>query len=321
MSTKGNYEPGQHDVLCGRGASTNTHPGNVSFRALVAEHQPAYILAKKEEKEGIARSIISIIQGRGGKFVMKRQDSNNDVWVPVDEKKAVLKTSQALREGMNVRKTTSPAGSKASPVAKSKKSKTNHPQPVVPRPPRIHTPTSMPTGSPATNETLTENDVLCGRGGGTNAFVGNIKFRAIVAEHQPHYLVCKRAEKETIAAEIVQTIRQRGGRFLSKNEDCQWEEVGDKKAILKCSQALREGMNVRGGTLKSPERESKFAAALVQERPPPPPPPAKHTATTIMAQLSNMPRPQLEAVARAMLCSGSSEAIDAALNAMNSASL
>lgn len=156
-------------------------------------------------------------------------------------------------------------------------------------------------------------------GGGTNAYVGNIRFRAVVAQHQPRYLVCRRADKEVIAAEIVQIIHQRGGRFLSKNEAGQWEEVTEKKAINKASQALREGMNVRGGTLKSPERESKFASALSKTKSQQAVV-VKEDANSLIAKLPTMPRSQLEAVARALLCSGSNDAVSVAISAMNGAS-
>ena len=142
-----------------------------------------------------------------------------------------------------------------------------------------------------------------------------------MAQHQPRYLVCRRADKEVIAAEIVKIINQRGGRFLSKNQVGQWEQVTEKKAINKASQALREGMNVRGGTLKSPERESKFAAALAKAKTQQAPVAVKEDANTLISKLPTMPRSQLEAVARALLCIGSKDAVTVAINAMNGASV
>lgn len=125
-----------------------------------------------------------------------------------------------------------------------------------------------------------------------------------------------------IAAEIVQIIRQRGGRFLSKNSQGEWEPVPEKKAVNKASQALREGMNVRGGTLKSPERESKFAAAVTKEKSQQATAVVKQEdANSIIAKLPTMPRSQLEAVARAMLCSGSKDAVAVAINAMKGAAV
>ncbi|KAL3921714.1 MAG: hypothetical protein SGILL_002599 [Bacillariaceae sp.] len=89
-------------------------------------------------------------------------------------------------------------------------------------------------------------DVLCGRGGGTNSQVGNRRFRKLVQEFQPIYLLARRKEKPLLARTIVLIIRKRGGRFLKKDEETgELYEVGDAKAEAKTSQALREGLDVR----------------------------------------------------------------------------
>jgi hypothetical protein len=89
-------------------------------------------------------------------------------------------------------------------------------------------------------------DVLCGRGGGTNSQVGNRRFRKLVQDFQPVYLLARRKEKPLLARTIVLIIRKRGGRFLKKDEETgELYEVGDIKAEAKTSQALREGLDVR----------------------------------------------------------------------------
>lgn len=97
-----------------------------------------------------------------------------------------------------------------------------------------------------TDRDITDFDVLCGRGGGTNNHMGNRNFRVLVSQHQPQYVVAKKAEKTDIARTIVSAIRSAhptGGRFLKKNEQTGfWYDVGDKKATEKTSQALREGL-------------------------------------------------------------------------------
>lgn len=105
-----------------------------------------------------------------------------------------------------------------------------------------------PSTSPLfmSNTQINLSDVLCGRGGGTNTQVGNRRFRTLVQEFQPTYLLCRRKEKPLIARTIVLIIRKRGGRFLKKNDqDGGFYEVGDEKAEAKTSQALREGLDVR----------------------------------------------------------------------------
>lgn len=88
--------------------------------------------------------------------------------------------------------------------------------------------------------------MLCGRGGGTNSQVGNRRFRKLVQDFQPIYLLARRKEKPLLARTIVLVIRKRGGRFLKKDEETgELYEVGDAKAEAKTSQALREGLDVR----------------------------------------------------------------------------
>lgn len=93
---------------------------------------------------------------------------------------------------------------------------------------------------------MSENDVLCGRGGGTNSQMGNRRFRALVRDFQPTYLMAKRREKPKMARSVVLIVRNRGGRFLRQDDtDGRLYEVGDEKAEAKTSQALREGLDVR----------------------------------------------------------------------------
>lgn len=95
------YDTAAHDVLCGRGGATNNHEGNRRFRAVVAEHQRDYLVARKKDKAAIARQIVKIIQNRGGRFLQK--NGTTGLWEPITDKKATEKTSQALREGLDVR--------------------------------------------------------------------------------------------------------------------------------------------------------------------------------------------------------------------------
>lgn len=92
---------GPHDVLLGRGGATNNHEGNKRYRTLVADHQTDYLQARKLKKVDISRQIVSIVLGRGGRFL--KRDSKNEEWVPVTLERAISKTSQALREGLDVR--------------------------------------------------------------------------------------------------------------------------------------------------------------------------------------------------------------------------
>jgi len=90
-----------NDILCGRGGLTNSHFGNKSFRCVVAEYQLEYLKARKNDKKDIARKIVAQIKENGGRFLQRR--ANSDAWSISSDKRAVEKTSQALREGLDVR--------------------------------------------------------------------------------------------------------------------------------------------------------------------------------------------------------------------------
>lgn len=68
---------------------------------MVAEHMAEYLLARKKEKASIARRVVGQIKEEGGRFL--KRSPGIDVWVEVTDKKATEKTSQALREGLDVR--------------------------------------------------------------------------------------------------------------------------------------------------------------------------------------------------------------------------
>jgi len=89
---------------------------------------------------------------------------------------------------------------------------------------------------------VTDRDILCGRGGATNHHPGNKRFRDLVAMHRPDYVAAPKISKPAVARRLVRAIRMANppGRFLRKNNDSHWVDIGDKKAAEKASQALRE---------------------------------------------------------------------------------
>ena len=87
------------------------------------------------------------------------------------------------------------------------------------------------------------NDVMYGRGGGTNHHPGNKKYRELVEDRKLEYVNSKRLDKPLVALEIIRKWRGQipPGRFLKLDEKTgTWLDVGDKKAREKTSQALRE---------------------------------------------------------------------------------
>jgi hypothetical protein len=86
------------DVLAGRGGSTNKHPGNILYRALVKENRPTYQQMENHfHKQLLAESIIAAVHKRGGRF-LRRHESIPGAWVELSMDESIIKTAQALRE-------------------------------------------------------------------------------------------------------------------------------------------------------------------------------------------------------------------------------
>ena len=81
-------------------------------------------------------------------------------------------------------------------------------------------------------------DVLLGKGTPIQNHTGNKRLRLLVAEHIKQYDKSQRGEKKTLALEIVETIRQRGGFFL-KQDGSAWTRVDADVARLKVTAAFR----------------------------------------------------------------------------------
>eukprot|EP00536_Pseudo-nitzschia_multiseries_P012070 jgi/Psemu1/207578/e_gw1.441.19.1 len=99
--------PNSTDVLSGRGGGINSHPGNKVFRGWVDERKPDYNLAQnKNQKTEVAMQIVRRVQNQTpipGRFLTRDKTSHTDPgkqwWVENEEAKALMKTTQALREG------------------------------------------------------------------------------------------------------------------------------------------------------------------------------------------------------------------------------
>jgi hypothetical protein len=103
---------------------------------------------------------------------------------------------------------------------------------------------------------ICENDIVCGRGGAALKHSGNLAYRKIVNINKTLYATCLKAEKLRISKSIVAAIREVNGRFLEREDGkisttldernpdgspVTWCDIGDRRAIEKTSQALREG--------------------------------------------------------------------------------
>ena len=90
--------PHPHDVLCGRGGSSNRHIGNTNFRDLVNCNKALYVTLTKRQKMMVARSIVQAVRNQNprGRFLQK--DPVTGLWGDIGRPRALEKTSQALRE-------------------------------------------------------------------------------------------------------------------------------------------------------------------------------------------------------------------------------
>jgi hypothetical protein len=112
-----------------------------------------------------------------------------------------------------------------------------------------------------------DNDVLSGRGGGTNVHPGNRNFRDLINLHRRAYLKARKNDKPAISRAIVRAIRDANGKFLKKDEKSGlWFEIGDDAAREKTSQALRQRAPEMRKLLFDTEREEARAAAEEQMR-------------------------------------------------------
>ncbi|OEU07199.1 hypothetical protein FRACYDRAFT_197926 [Fragilariopsis cylindrus CCMP1102] len=99
--------PTPQDVLSGRGGGINSHPGNKVFREWVrlrkGDYKLAHLARNKKETTVVATEVVRQVQQQNGRFLTKDTSvvggSGGHWWVEIDEKKALAKTTQALREG------------------------------------------------------------------------------------------------------------------------------------------------------------------------------------------------------------------------------
>lgn len=91
------------DVVCGRGAPTSTHPGNLAFKKAIKTHEMAYLCATRSEKPKIATKLLEAFRAEGVRFVKRERNTVSNgqafVWLEIGEQRAYEKICQSLREG------------------------------------------------------------------------------------------------------------------------------------------------------------------------------------------------------------------------------
>ena len=109
-----------------------------------------------------------------------------------------------------------------------------------------------------------EHDVLSGRGNFVNYHAGNEHFRALVRKHKVAYVACPKPQKGKFSRMIVDEIKARNppGRFLKQDNATKlWQDIGEKKALDKTRQALREGAPEITKELTGEEEEALLASS------------------------------------------------------------
>jgi hypothetical protein len=90
--------PRQMDVLCGRGGGINKHVGNRMYRRVVEYNKSMYRHVPKRHRMLVSQSIVQTILNEGGRFLQADGSSSSSRWKEIPFRRAVQKTSQALRE-------------------------------------------------------------------------------------------------------------------------------------------------------------------------------------------------------------------------------
>jgi hypothetical protein len=101
----------ESDIICGRGGLSLKHPGNAAYRKIVSLNKEIYATCPKTEKLRISKSIVAAVRDINARFLEredgkvshsldeKDEDGNPVTWRDIGNKRAIEKTSQALREG------------------------------------------------------------------------------------------------------------------------------------------------------------------------------------------------------------------------------
>jgi hypothetical protein len=86
------------------------------------------------------------------------------------------------------------------------------------------------------------HDVLCGRGAGVTKNTGNKCWHDLIASNRHLYTSVPRNQRPAICQNIVQAVRSLSppGRFLAKDKNGVWYDIGDEKAQEKTAQAMRD---------------------------------------------------------------------------------
>eukprot|EP00984_Skeletonema_dohrnii_P014977 scaffold6412_cov147-Skeletonema_dohrnii-CCMP3373.AAC.4 len=89
-------DPTMNDVLSGRGAWFNQHPGNKKFRRMLEEQKAVYMAGTKKQKMDISKAIVEAIYSKTppGRFLKKCPDTGQ--WSELSKRDAADRAAQAM---------------------------------------------------------------------------------------------------------------------------------------------------------------------------------------------------------------------------------
>ncbi|KAL7550830.1 hypothetical protein ACHAWF_014036, partial [Thalassiosira exigua] len=100
-----NLDPnlGAHDVVFNPSSDTKETEGNISFRQLLYDSQPFYIMAPLEKKFLIAKSLVFIVQKRGGRFFNRETGPDGRLRLhELSDEDATELTKRKIRQGHKI---------------------------------------------------------------------------------------------------------------------------------------------------------------------------------------------------------------------------
>jgi hypothetical protein len=96
------FIPSDVDVICGRvGKSAQQHPGNQSFRAIIARNLKAYSDAlTKTDKSYVVQEVVDQMRKRSPSGGFVKKDSKTGKWIAVDETTTRAKVGHSFRDSL-----------------------------------------------------------------------------------------------------------------------------------------------------------------------------------------------------------------------------
>ncbi|CAJ1927049.1 unnamed protein product [Cylindrotheca closterium] len=202
--------------------------GNERLHSLAIIYLAAYDNGSISNRRTIVSGIIDEVHRHGGRFLkpeplagskadsMSSMDNGNIIWVELSQDEQRAKVTQLFRNLRRRRSRPSSASNAA-----------------------------VPSSSPAVIvEQIGPNDVLFGPSFDNP---GNQRLRELIFALSDEYNRTDRGEKKNLVSQLVETIHEKGGRFLKRNtmDGGKWEVVPDEAAHEKVSKQFRNVRRLR----------------------------------------------------------------------------